>query len=105
MCTQDVADEQLVDNLHFLGIYALIMLSTIITVSTTIYYFSIFAGVLIIVTLIMLIFYIPAATKIKALRTSSGGALVGLVAEALEGLPIIQAFGKTSYFVDTAIKQ
>ncbi len=100
---QDIMDETLVDNLHFLGIYGLIMLSTVITVSTTIYYFSVFAGVLIITTLIMLAFYLPAATKLKALRTTSAGALVGLVAETLEGLNVVQAFNKTNYFVQTSI--
>jgi hypothetical protein len=54
-----------VDSWHYLGIYGLILLSTVITVSTTIYYFSIFAGVLIIVTVLMLWYYLPCATKIK----------------------------------------
>ncbi|KAJ9527211.1 hypothetical protein QJQ45_025467 [Haematococcus lacustris] len=102
---QDMMDENLVDSLHYLGIYGLIMLSTIITVSTTIYYFSVFAGVLIIVTLIMLVFYLPAATKLKGHRTSTAGALVGLVAETLEGLSVIQAFNKTEYFIQTAIQR
>ncbi|KAJ9510651.1 hypothetical protein QJQ45_027539, partial [Haematococcus lacustris] len=102
---QDIMDENLVDSLHYLGIYGLIMLSTIITVSTTIYYFSAFAGVLIIVTLIMLVFYLPAATKLKAHRTTTGGALVGLVAETLEGLSVIQAFNKTEFFIQTAIQR
>uniref|UniRef100_A0A7S0R9V8 Uncharacterized protein n=1 Tax=Chlamydomonas leiostraca TaxID=1034604 RepID=A0A7S0R9V8_9CHLO len=101
----DIMDETLVDALHYLGIYGLIILSTIITVSTTIYYFSVFAGVLLIVTFIMLAFYLPAATKLKVHRTTTGGALVGLVAETLEGLSVVQAFGKTDYFVETAVSR
>ena len=57
--------QNLVDSWHYLGIYGLIMLSTVITVSTTIYYFSIFAGVLIVVTFLMLWYYLPCATKLK----------------------------------------
>lgn len=45
------------------------MLSTVITVSTTIYYFSIFAGILIIVTVLMLWYYLPCATKLKVRGT------------------------------------
>ena len=45
---QDNMDEQLLDNLQYLGIYGLIILSTTITVSVTMYYFSIFGGILII---------------------------------------------------------
>eukprot|EP00798_Chlamydomonas_sp_ICE-L_P021717 gene21717-28737_t len=117
---QDNMDEQLLDNLHYLGIYGLIILSTTITVSVTMYYFSIFGGILIIVTLIlyyrhphsvllpnavtimMLYYYLPAATRLKALRTKTASELVGLVAETLEGLNVIQAFGKNEYFVATA---
>ena len=87
-------DENLVDTLHYLGIYGLIMLSTVITVSVTIVYFSIFAGVLIIVTLIMLAFYLPAATQLKKHKADSAGQLVGLVAETLEGLNVINAYGE-----------
>lgn len=66
-------DENLVDVLHYLGIYGLIMLSTVITVSVTIPLFSVFAGVLIIVTLIMLYFYLPAATTLKKQKVETGG--------------------------------
>ena len=51
----------------------------------------------------MLIYYLPAATTLKVLRTNTAGDLVGLVAESLEGLNIIQAMGKTNYFVETAM--
>ena len=85
------------------GIYGLIMLSTVITVSTTLEYFGAFAGALVLVTIIMLCFYLPAAKQLKVHRTSTGGALVGLVAETLEGLAVVQAFGKTEYFVQTAV--
>eukprot|EP00798_Chlamydomonas_sp_ICE-L_P026578 gene26578-18344_t len=99
---QETMDEQLLDNLHYLGIYGLIILSTTITVSVTMYYFSIFGGILIIVTIMMLFYYLPAATRLKALRTKTASELVGLVAETLEGLNVIQAFGKNEYFVATA---
>eukprot|EP00879_Flechtneria_rotunda_P031415 GHRR01034321.1.p1 GENE.GHRR01034321.1~~GHRR01034321.1.p1 ORF type:complete len:287 (-),score=69.88 GHRR01034321.1:257-1117(-) len=99
---QDILDENLVDTIHYLGIYGLIMLSTVITVSVTIPMFSVFAGVLILVTLIMLSFYLPAATALKKQKVETAGALVGLVAETLEGLPIITAFNQNNYFVATA---
>ena len=95
--------QNLVDSWHYLGIYGLIMLSTVITVSTTIYYFSIFAGVLFIVTALMLWYYLPCATKLKAQRVSTQSRLVGLVAESLEGLDVIQAFDKKDFFIDEAI--
>ncbi|KAG1659734.1 hypothetical protein FOA52_006004 [Chlamydomonas sp. UWO 241] len=100
---QDIMDENLVDSWHYLGIYGLIMLSTVITVSTFIYYFACFAGVLIIVTFAMLWYYLPCATKIKAHIVGTQSQLVGLVAETLEGLHVIQAFDKNNYFVQTAI--
>ena len=81
------------------------MLSTVITVSTVMVWFSVFAGVLFVVTFIMLAFYLPAASKLKAHRNTTGGNLVGLVAETLEGLSVVQAFGKTEYFVQTAIQR
>jgi ABC-type multidrug transport system fused ATPase/permease subunit len=102
---QDILDENLVDSLHYLGIYGLIILSTVITVSVTIPMFSIFGGVLIIVTLIMLYFYLPAATTLKKAKVNTAGDLVGLVAETLDGLSIINAFGQNQYFIETASKQ
>uniref|UniRef100_A0A383WNY2 Uncharacterized protein n=1 Tax=Tetradesmus obliquus TaxID=3088 RepID=A0A383WNY2_TETOB len=99
---QDMMDENLVDTLHYLGIYGLIMLSTVITVSVTIPMFSVFGGVLFFVTGVMLYFYLPAATALKQQKAETAGDLVGLVAETLEGLPIITAFGQNKYFVATA---
>lgn len=157
---QDMLDENLMDTLHYLGIYGLIMLSTVITVSVVIPHFAAFAGVLILVTVVMLRYYLPAATALKKqkMETAGGwaggltallvlvllrvqdrpawgsagylcpsalaltracpappaaaaaptppppppGDLVGLVAETLEGLPIITAFSQNKYFVSTA---
>uniref|UniRef100_A0A383VW30 Uncharacterized protein n=1 Tax=Tetradesmus obliquus TaxID=3088 RepID=A0A383VW30_TETOB len=99
---QDIIDENLVDTLHYLGIYGLIMLSTVITVSVTIPMFSVFGGVLFFVTGVMLYFYLPAATTLKKQKTETAGELVGLVAETLDGLPIITAFGQNKYFIATA---
>jgi ABC-type transport system involved in cytochrome bd biosynthesis fused ATPase/permease subunit len=70
---QDILDENLVDVLHYLGIYGLIMLSTVILVSVTIPMFAIFGGVLIGVTLIMLYFYLPAATTLKKQKVETAG--------------------------------
>jgi len=72
---QDILDENLVDTLHYLGIYGLIMLSTVILVSITIPMFSVFAGVLVFVTLIMLYFYLPAATTLKQQKVETAGKL------------------------------
>jgi ABC-type multidrug transport system fused ATPase/permease subunit len=70
---QDIMDEQLIDTMHYLGIYGLIILSTVITVSVTIPLFAVFGGVLILVTLVLLYFYLPAAAKLKALRIQTAG--------------------------------
>jgi ABC-type multidrug transport system fused ATPase/permease subunit len=70
---QDILDENLMDTIHYLGIYGLIMLSTVITVSVTIPYFAIFGAVLIIVTLVMLRYYLPAATALKAQKVETAG--------------------------------
>lgn len=59
------------------------MLSTVITVSVTIPMFSVFAGVLIMVTLIMLYFYLPAATTLKKQKTETAGTCVGVTAAAV----------------------
>jgi hypothetical protein len=80
--TPTVNAQNLVDSWHYLGIYGLIMLSTVITVSTTIYYFSIFAGVLIIVTVLMLWYYLPCATKLKVGCRQLGSQLLGLGQDA-----------------------
>eukprot|EP00883_Tetradesmus_obliquus_P000567 jgi/Sobl393_1/10597/SZX72300.1 len=99
---QDILDENLVDTLHYLGIYGLIMLSTVITVSVTIPMFSVFGAVLFCVTGVMLYFYLPAATLLKKQKMETAGDLVGLVAETLEGLPIITAFKQNQFFISTA---
>jgi ABC-type multidrug transport system fused ATPase/permease subunit len=70
---QDILDENLMDTLHYLGIYGLIMLSTIITVSVTIPYFAAFGGVLFLVTIVMLRYYLPAATTLKRQRAETAG--------------------------------
>jgi ABC-type multidrug transport system fused ATPase/permease subunit len=72
---QDMMDENLVDTLHYLGIYGLIMLSTVITVSVTIPMFAVFGGVLFIVTGVMLYFYLPAATNLKQQKAETAGVL------------------------------
>lgn len=58
------------------------MLSTVITVSITIPHFSAFAGVLIMVTFIMLIFYLPAATTLKKQKVETAGECVQLLCAA-----------------------
>jgi ABC-type multidrug transport system fused ATPase/permease subunit len=68
----------------------------------TITLFSVFGGVLILITFGMLALYLPSATKLKHHRVETSGALVGLVSEVLDGLKVIHAFGHTKYFVDTA---
>ncbi|KAG2500519.1 hypothetical protein HYH03_001296 [Edaphochlamys debaryana] len=102
---QDIMDENLPDAVHFMGIYGLILLSTTITVSVTINFFGAFTGFLIIMTGIMLTIYIPAATALKKSRAVSGGMLVGLVAEVLEGLGVVQAFSKQDYFIREAARR
>jgi ATP-binding cassette, subfamily C (CFTR/MRP), member 1 len=68
----------------------------------TIPLFSVFGGTLILVTFGMLGLYLPSATKLKTHRVETGGALVGLVSETLDGLKVIHAFGQTDYFISTA---
>ncbi|PNH10694.1 Multidrug resistance-associated protein 1 [Tetrabaena socialis] len=99
---QDIMDENLPDAIHFMGIYGLILLATTITVSVTINFFGAFTGALIFMTLLMLYIYLPAATALKKARAQSGGRLVGLVAEVLEGLGVVQAFSKQDYFINEA---
>ncbi len=91
---QDIHDESLPDALHYAGIYGLILLATTITVSTQIELFSVMSVGLFIVTGLMLFAYLPTATQLKHLRNETAGQLVTLVAEALEGLTVIQAFDK-----------
>ncbi|GLC48313.1 hypothetical protein PLESTB_000082600 [Pleodorina starrii] len=99
---QDIMDENLPDAVHFMGIYGLILVATTITVSVTINFFGAFTAALITMTLIMLSIYLPAATALKKARAVSGGMLVGLVAETLEGLAVVQAFSKQEYFIQEA---
>ena len=101
---QDKADETLPDVLHFAGIYSLILLSTSVTVSINIPEFAAFAGVLLLVTLVMLKLYLPAATQIKKMRVETAGGLVGLTAEVLEGLNLIQAYSHEQHFVQEFTK-
>lgn len=76
------------------GIYGLILIATTITVSITIPLFSAMAGALFLVSGLMLALYLPAATHLKKLRMGTAGDLVTLIAESLDGLPVIQAFAK-----------
>jgi ABC-type multidrug transport system fused ATPase/permease subunit len=68
-------------------------------VSSQLWEFVAFAFVLMVVTIIMLRLYLPTATKIKTLVSDTAGSLVGLTAESLEGLEVIQAFQHEEYFV------
>lgn len=95
---QDVMDDALPDALYYAGIYGLILVATTITVSVTIPLFSALAGGLFVASGIMLTFYLPAATHLKKLRMGTAGDVVTLVAEALDGLGVIQAYGKQGYF-------
>jgi hypothetical protein len=61
------------DTLRYLGIYGLIMLSTVITVSVTIPHFAACGGVLIIITLLMVRYYLPAATALKKQKAETAG--------------------------------
>lgn len=84
-------------------VYAIILLSTAVTVSSQLYEFVAFAAVLGVVTWIMLRLYLPTATKIKALVSDTAGSLVGLTAESLEGLEVIQAYQHEDYFVKVSV--
>jgi ABC-type multidrug transport system fused ATPase/permease subunit len=95
---QDVMDDALPDALYYAGIYGLILLATTITVSVTIPLFSAMAGALFTVSGIMLAVYLPAATHLKKLRMGTAGDVVTLIAEALDGLGVIQAYNKQQYF-------
>ncbi len=53
----------------------------------------------------MLSLYLPAATALKKARSVSGGQLVGLVAETLEGLAVVQAFSKQDFFIREAARR
>jgi hypothetical protein len=77
----------------------MIILSTAVTITIQIKEFLAFAGLLVIITIIMLKIYLPAATKVKAIRAKTSGALVGLSAEVLEGLKVVQAYCHQNYFV------
>ena len=80
--------------------YAIILLSTAVTVSSQLVEFVAFAAVLALVTWIMLRLYLPTATKIKAIVSDTAGSLVGLTAESLEGPEVIQAYQHEEYFVN-----
>jgi hypothetical protein len=95
---QGVLDDALPDAIYYAGIYSLILLATTITVSVTIPFFSLLAGGLFAVSGFMLYLYLPAATHLKKLRMGTSGDLVTLVSEALDGLTVIQAYGKQAYF-------
>jgi ABC-type multidrug transport system fused ATPase/permease subunit len=84
-------------------VYAIILLSTAVTVSMQLYEFVAFAAALLFVTWIMLRLYLPTATKIKSLVSDTSGSLVGLTAEALEGLEVIQAYQHEDYFVRVSL--
>eukprot|EP00245_Coleochaete_scutata_P017297 TRINITY_DN842_c0_g1_i1.p1 TRINITY_DN842_c0_g1~~TRINITY_DN842_c0_g1_i1.p1 ORF type:complete len:786 (-),score=182.86 TRINITY_DN842_c0_g1_i1:544-2901(-) len=96
---QDIVDENLPEALHFTGIYGLILLATVVTVSTVIPLFSVFGGILLVVSGFALSRYLPPATQLKFLTADGNGALTGLISEALEGLDVIQAYHKQEYFV------
>ncbi|KAI8468106.1 MAG: hypothetical protein J3K34DRAFT_479395 [Monoraphidium minutum] len=97
---QDTLDEALPDALYYAGIYALILVATTITVSIVIPTFGALAGGLFAVSGFMLALYLPAATHLKKLRMGTAGDLVTLVAESLDGLGVIQAYGKQGYFTE-----
>lgn len=78
-------------------------MATTITVSIVIPAFSALAGALFVVSGIMLVIYLPAATHLKKLRMGTAGDLVTLIAEALDGLTVIQAYNKQGYFTQVCV--
>ena len=81
-------------------VYGFIILSTAVTVSINIFEFIAFLACLLLLTALMLYLYLPAATKMKALRAATAGELVGLAAEVLEGLKLVQAFRHEDHFIE-----
>ena len=86
---QMVIDEAMPESVHYLGIYGLILVFTIFTVSAVINEFFAFGFALFTASFIMLWLYLPAATQLKRMVSHNSGDLVGLVTETLEGLPVI----------------
>jgi len=76
---QDVVDENMPEALHYTGIYGLILLATIITVSIVIPLFSVFGCSLILISFGPLGVPRPCATQLKFLTADSNGAVTGLV--------------------------
>ncbi len=101
---QGVLDDALPDAIYYAGIYAFILIATTITVSITIPLFSVLAGGLFLMSGFMLRMYMPAATHLKKLRMGTSGDVVTLVAEALDGLGVIQAYNKQAYFTTVTSK-
>ena len=81
-------------------VYGFIILSTAVTVSINIFEFIAFLACLLLLTALMLYLYLPAATRMKALRATTAGELVGLAAETLEGLKLVQAFRHEAHFIE-----
>lgn len=81
-------------------VYGFIILSTAVTVSINIKEFLAFLGMLLLMTAVMLYLYLPAATQLKGLRARTSGALVGLAAETLEGLKLVQAYRHEPHFIE-----
>jgi hypothetical protein len=80
-----VIDEAMPEAVHYLGIYGLILVFTVFTVSAIINEFFAFGFALFSLSFLMLYLYLPAATQLKKMVSSNSGALVGLVTETLEG--------------------
>lgn len=102
---QDIMDEMLPDALHYMAIYGVILAATTVLVSISIAMFSVFAGVLVIMTAVMLLLYLPAATQMKAMKAKTAGEVVTLVTEVLEGLNALQTHHQQDLYLNKVIRR
>ncbi|KAF6262121.1 P-loop containing nucleoside triphosphate hydrolase protein [Scenedesmus sp. NREL 46B-D3] len=96
---QDTLDETLPDTLHMTGIYLMILLTSLAIVTTSIYYYAIMTGALILAFFIMQHLYLPSATVLKRWAGDTASSLFVHVDETLQGMDVIRAFNAVPYFI------
>jgi len=101
----DTIDELLLDNIHMVIIYFMILCTTISVVIRIIPYFAAIAGGLLVIAIFYFRPYLRASTTLKESAGVTSDSVVAQVSETLQGMSVIQAYRSESRFKSINIEK
>ena len=94
----DAVDESLLDNLHMVGIYLMILVTTIAVIVRVLPIFAVIAGALLVLSAIVFRYYLIASQALKMRAGAAAAAVVTHASETSQGIVVIQAFRAEARF-------